>query len=121
MANADLLPGALQIEKRPKSSAKADKAVYAHVSDRDGLRCRACGVYGGIDIERHHLRGRAFTTIQDVCCLCDECHGLLHVWVGGKLLKIHGDAERRNRWGVPDGLTVETRNNDSTWRVESGR
>ena len=121
MANPDLAPGALAKPARTVSTAKAQRSVYQHVSERDGLRCRACGAYGGIDIERHHLRGRHHTTIQDVCCLCDECHGLLHVRVGGKLLKIHGDAEQRNAWGVPNGLTIETRNNDGTWRTEDGR
>lgn len=121
MANAELAHGALQIDKRPKTSAKSERAVYEHVSERDGLRCRACSEYGGIDIQRHHLRGRKYTTIQDVCCLCDDCHDLLHVRVGGKLLKVYGDAEQRNAWGVPNGLTVETRNNDGTWRVETGR
>lgn len=121
MANAALAPGALHVEKRVKSSAKCDREVFAHVSERDGLRCRACSAYGGIDIERHHLRGRKYTTVQDCCCLCEDCHGLLHVRVGGKLLKVHGNAEQRSPFGVLNGLTIETRNNDGTWRVELGR
>jgi hypothetical protein len=100
--------------------AKSDTSVYAHVSLRDGLRCRACGTYGGVDIHRHHLRGRRFTTVQDVCCVCDECHGLMHVRIGGKRLKLYGDAEQRSPWGVLNGLTAEWRTADG-WRVESGR
>jgi len=114
MANAALAPGALLKPTRPVSTAKSQRAVYQHVSDRDGLRCRVCGEYGGIDIHRHHLRGRSFTTVEDVCCLCDECHGFLHVRVGGKRLKVYGNADVRG------GLTVETKQNDGTWRVEAG-
>lgn len=104
-----------------RAIAKADKAVYAHVSDRDGLRCRACGEYGGIDIHRHHLRGKKFTTREDVCCICDECHDKMHVRVGGKTLKIYGNAEVRNRYNVPNGLTIEMRQQDGTWLAEAGR
>jgi hypothetical protein len=97
-----------------RAQAKADKLVYQAVDARDGHRCRICGEYAGIDIQRHHIRGRKFTTLNDVCHLCDDCHGLLHVRVGGKLLKVYGDAN------VSKGLTVETKQNDRQWRVESG-
>ena len=97
-----------------RRQAKADKLVYRAVDARDGLRCRICGEYAGLDIHRHHMRGRKFTTLNDVCHLCDDCHGLLHVRVGGKLLKVYGDAN------VSKGLTVETKQNDGQWRVESG-
>ena len=109
-----------QQRREARQQAKADKDVYAYVSERDGLRCRACHAYGGVDIERHHLRGRKFTTTQDVCCLCDDCHGCLHVRVGGKLMKLYGDADARDRFGRLNGLTLETRNNDGTWRREEG-
>lgn len=128
MSNPDLALNALakpephtRVKARAdRQQAKADKEVYAYVSDRDGLRCRACGEYGGVDIHRHHLRGRAFTTASDVCCLCDDCHGFLHIRVGGKLLKLSGDANARDAYGALNGLTLETRQNDGSWRVETG-
>lgn len=104
MANSDIAINALQIEKRPKSSASADRKVYQHVTGRDPI-CRAC--HQKPTTERHHIRGRKFTTAEDVCGLCDDCHDLLHVRVGGKKLKIYGDAEKRSYWGTPCGLTVE--------------
>lgn len=104
MANPALAPGALQIEKRPKSSSKTDREVYAWVTARDPL-CRAC--HQRPTTERHHLRGRKYTTREDVCGLCDDCHDLLHVRVGGKRLKVYGNAEQRSALGNPLGLTVE--------------
>lgn len=101
--------------------AKADKAVYEHVNQRDGLRCRACGTYAGIEAHRHHIRGKKFTNIHDVCNVCDECHGKMHVRVGGKTLRIYGDAEQRSRFGVLNGLTIEMRQADGTWIAEAGR
>jgi hypothetical protein len=109
------------VPSTPVSSAKLDRAVYAHVSERDGLRCRACSTYGGYDIHRHHLRGRKHTTHEDVCCLCDDCHDKTHVRLGGKTLKVYGDAEVRNQYGVPCGLTVEHRRPDGSWWTEVGR
>ena len=124
MANSALAADALRkpakgTTKRQKASgkrkqSKADRLVYAAVDARDGHRCRICGEYSGIDIQRHHLRGRMFTTLNDVCHLCNDCHALLHVRVGGTLLKVYGDAN------VVGGLTVETRQNNDQWRVESG-
>lgn len=112
MANADLAPGALQVEKRPKSSAKADRKVYQAVAERDGYRCRACGEYGGIDIHRHHIRGRKFTTMADVACLCETCHAYTHVRIGGKRLLVSGDADERN------GLTLHFRDATGQWHEE---
>jgi hypothetical protein len=103
------------------SIAKQHRAVYAHVGERDGLRCRACGTYGGVDIHRHHLRGRKFTTHEDVCCVCDDCHDRLHVRVGGKTLKLYGDADVRNSAGMLCGLTIEIRQANGIWIKEHGR
>lgn len=124
MANAALTSHALRkpakgSKKREKACAKArqrrsDWFVYQAVDLRDGHRCRICLKYAGVDIHRHHLRGRMFTTLNDVCHLCNDCHALLHVRVGGTLLKVYGDAN------VIGGLTVETRQNNDQWRVESG-
>ena len=87
---------------------KADRAVYAHVTERDPI-CRGC--HARPTTQRHHLRGRKFTTIQDVCGVCDSCHEALHVRVGGKTLKLYGDAEARTPWGNPLCLTAERRIN----------
>ena len=101
------------------SKARADKAVYAAVTDRDQLFCRACGTYAGISAHRHHLKGRAFTTVEDVCLLCPSCHADVHVRVGGKRLKFYGDANVRRGW-APDGLTIEVLRLGK-WIVENNR
>lgn len=85
--------------------AKADKLVYEWVTARDPL-CRAC--HSRPTAHRHHLRGKDFTTREDVCGVCDECHTAMHVRVGGKTLKLYGNAEQRSALsGQPLGLTVE--------------
>jgi len=104
MANAALAIGALHVEKRVKSSAKADRAVYAHVTERDPI-CRGCHMAATTD--RHHLLGRKITSKESVCGVCDECHDGIHPRIGGKTLKISGDAEKRSAWGMACGLTVE--------------
>jgi hypothetical protein len=104
VANAALAPNALQVERRVKSSAKADREVYAHVTKRDPM-CRTC--HQRPTTERHHLRGRKYTTVEDVCGVCDDCHDLLHVRLGGKKLKVYGNAETRTAMGNALGLTVE--------------
>ncbi len=106
--------------RRSKRTTKAEREVYAAVTARDEHRCRACGTYAGISAHRHHLRGKAFTTLEDVCLVCPSCHAEMHVRVGGKQLRIYGNAEQRNRYGVPDGLTIEVRRLDE-WIVEAGR
>lgn len=103
-----------------RAQAKADRLVYQHVNQRDGLRCRACGVYAGIDAHRHHLVSKKITTPEAVCCVCEECHDCLHVRVGGKLMQLSGDAEARDRFGRLCGLVLEVRQNDGSWRVETG-
>ena len=103
-----------------RQQAARDRLVYQHVTERDGWRCRACQAYTGVDAERHHLRGRRFTTVQDVCILCNECHAALHVRVGGKLMQLSGDAEARDKFGRLCGLVLDVRQNDGTWRREEG-
>lgn len=127
MSNPDLAPGALakpdhgrQQRREARQQAQADKAVYETVTQRDGLRCRACGEYCGFTGHRHHLRGRRYTTNRDVCLVCEDCHDLLHVRVGGKLMKLSGDADARNERGMLNGLTLQTRQNDGSWRTETG-
>ena len=78
--------------RRQRQTATAARAVYTHVTARDRDQCRVCG--SRQLIQRHHLRGRRFTTPADVCCLCDSCHDLIHPRVGGKRLKVEGDAEQ---------------------------
>jgi len=87
-----------------RQQAKLDKIVYRHVTDRDPL-CRGCHIEP--TTQRHHLLGRSITSEATVCGVCDDCHRQLHVRVGGKTLKIYGDAEKRSAWGMPCGLTVE--------------
>lgn len=128
MANSDLEVGALskvldygrQQRRAARRQATIDRAIYALVTTRDGYRCRACHVYCGVMGHRHHLRGRQFTTVHDVCVICEGCHSLLHVRVGGKRLKLYGDANQRNEHGALNGLTLETRQIDGTWSVENG-
>ena len=87
-----------------RQQSKLDRAIYQHVTERDPL-CRACHMEP--TTQRHHLLGRTITSEATVCGVCDDCHDLLHVRVGGKKLKIYGDAETRSAWGMPCGLTVE--------------
>lgn len=114
-------PGAVK-RALERQTAKQDKAVYIAVDERDKYFCRACCDYEGIDIHRHHLRGRAYTTVHDVAHICESCHDRLHVRIGGKTLKVYGDADQRNPFtGVPNGLTVEMRQRDGTWIAVEGR
>jgi hypothetical protein len=91
-----------QKAKAERVQAKADSFVYDWVTARDGGICRVCGEGSG-EIHRHHLKGRQFTTKEDVCLLCDLCHDGVHVRVGGKWLDVRGNADR------PDGLIVRMR------------
>lgn len=91
-----------QKRKAERVQAKADRFVYEWVTARDGGRCRVCQQERG-EMHRHHLRGRKFTTKEDVCLLCEECHGGTHVRVGGKWLDVRGNADR------PNGLMVRMR------------
>ena len=95
-----------------RTQTKLDRAIYQHVTDRDPL-CRACHIEP--TTQRHHLLGRSITSEATVCGVCDDCHRLLHVRVGGKKLKIFGDAEKRSGWGMPCGLTVERHCGDRGW------
>jgi hypothetical protein len=88
--------------KAERVQAKADSFVYDWVTARDGGICRVCGEGSG-EIHRHHLKGRQFTTKEDVCLLCDLCHDGVHVRVGGKWLDVRGNADR------PNGLIVRMR------------
>lgn len=76
--------------RRKRAQAAADKVVYAAVTARDGNQCRVCGSRQGV--QRHHLRGRRYTTVEDVCCLCAACHALIHPRIGGVRLKVEGNA-----------------------------
>lgn len=129
MANPDLAPHALI--KPPRGSTATAKRrgkrleainnamVYMLIDLRDRFRCRACSTYAGIDVHRHHLRGRTCTTLADVCHLCPTCHGWLHVRVGGVRLKLSGNADQRNRFGALNGLAAEWKQADGSWRMEA--
>jgi len=84
---------------RKRQTQAAARKVYEAVDARDQGVCRACGQYAGPSVHRHHLRGRQETTVQTVCHLCPACHAQIHVRVGGKRLRVWGDAN--------GGLTVE--------------
>lgn len=76
-----------------RAQAKADKLVYQAVDARDGLRCRVCLEYRGLDIQRHHIVPRSLgglTTTANVVSLCAECH---LIGVHGKKLTISGNAD----------------------------
>jgi len=86
-------------------TSTAHRAVYDAVTAREDHCCRVCGRGG--DIHRHHIRGRAYTTTADVVCLCAECHEFTHVRVGGKRLKVSGNADAL--------LTVHFRDGAGAW------
>lgn len=98
--------------RQQRQHRRQDRTVYEQVTERDGDRCRVCGSQRLI--QRHHLRGRKFTATQDVCCLCDACHDLIHPRVGGKRLLLTGDADqvgglsvyRMDPWGKVGWLYV---------------
>lgn len=80
---------------KKRAQAKADRLVYVAVDARDQNKCRVCGVYRGIDIQRHHIVYRSAggqTTTQNVISLCAECH-LVGVHLGR--IKITGNANER--------------------------
>jgi len=100
-----------------RTQAKADKVVYGAVDARDGLRCRVCGEYGGLDIQRHHIRMRSAggpTTTGNVVSLCAGCH---LVGVHGGRLRISGDADERGRYGRLCGLRVEQVTTGDVWQA----
>ena len=98
--------------RRKRQEIKAHRPVYDHVTARDGGVCRVCG--SGQFVQRHHLKGRKFTTPEDVCCLCDDCHDLIHPRIGGKRLKVEGNADqvrglkvyRMDPWGKAGWILV---------------
>lgn len=90
--------------RKKRQQAKPNGAVYAWVTARDPI-CRGC--HSRPATQRHHLRGRGWTTREDVCGVCDDCHDELHVRIGGKTLMITGNAETRSAYSdMPCGLTV---------------
>ena len=110
------------IAKRQKAAGKrkqsqADKLVYVAVDARDGLRCRICLEYAGLDIHRHHLVYRSaggLTTTANVLSLCPTCHV---VGIHGGRLKASGDADERGRYGRLCGVRVEQLNTGDVWQA----
>ena len=76
-----------------RRQAKADRAVYAAVTARDGGVCRGCGTPDWMGThERHHIVYRSRggkTTRSNVALLCLACHADVHA---GRL-RISGDAD----------------------------
>ena len=100
-----------------RRQAKADKLVYRAVDARDGLRCRICGEWAGLDIHRHHLVYRSaggLTTTANVLSLCPTCHV---VGIHGGRLKASGDADERGRYGRLCGVRVEQLNTGDVWQA----
>ncbi len=94
--------------RKKRQKHLAAKPVYAYVTRRDVL-CRAC--HSRPTTQRHHLAGRGVPeTKHNVCGVCDEDHDLLHVRIGGKRLKLSGDAEGK--------LTIERRIMDTWFTVQ---
>ncbi len=84
-------PTARRRATKKRRKQVAAQPVYAHVTKRDVV-CRGCSK--NPTTQRHHMDGRSVPeTIQNVCGVCDDCHDDLHVRIGGKKLKIFGDAE----------------------------
>ena len=100
-----------------RRQAKADKLVYRAVDARDGLRCRICLEYAGLDIHRHHLVYRSaggLTTTANILSLCPTCHV---VGIHGGRLKASGDADERGRYGRLCGVRVEQLNTGDVWQA----
>lgn len=97
--------------------AKADKLVYQAVDARDGLRCRICGEYAGIDIQRHHIVYRSLgglTTTGNILSVCGTCH---LVGIHGGRLNTSGDADERGRYGRLCGVKVEQLTTGDVWQA----
>jgi len=97
--------------------AKVDKLVYQSVDARDGLRCRICLEYAGLDIQRHHLVYRSaggLTATENVLSLCANCH---LVGIHGGRLKASGDADERGTDGRLCGVTVVQLTTGDTWHT----
>lgn len=127
MANSALAADALRkpakgTTKRQKAAgkrkqSKADRLVYAAVDARDGLRCRICGEWAGLDIHRHHLVYRSaggLTTTANILSLCANCH---LVGIHGGRLKASGDADERATDGRLCGVRVEQLNTGDVWHT----
>lgn len=97
--------------------AKADKLVYQQVDARDGLRCRICLEYAGLDIHRHHLVYRSaggLTTTTNILSLCANCHA---VGIHGGRLKASGNADARGTDGRLCGVRVEQLTTGDVWQA----
>lgn len=127
MANTALTSHALRkpgkgSTKREKARAKArqrrsDWFVYQAVDLRDGLRCRICLQYAGVDIHRHHLVYRSaggLTATENVLSLCANCH---LVGIHGGRLKASGDADERGTDGRLCGVRVEQLTTGDVWQA----
>lgn len=109
----------LRAAKR-RAQERQDRAVYAEVDARDGLRSRISGTYCA-RIHRHHIVPRSRggpTTTANVVSLTPEEH-LLHVH-GTAELVLSGNADTRNAFGALCGVHVERRR-DGVLRSEGYR
>jgi 5-methylcytosine-specific restriction endonuclease McrA len=89
-------PRATTKARRQRQQAKADRAVYAAVTARDGTCCRVCKVhlmFGFASLlRRHHIvypsKGGK-TTTSNVVTVCPFCHADIHA---GRI-RLSGDAD----------------------------
>jgi 5-methylcytosine-specific restriction endonuclease McrA len=83
------------------------KLAVSLVDVRDGLRCRICGEYAGVDIQHHHIVYRSKggeDTTANLISLCANCH-LVGVHRGH--FRLSGNADTRDKYGRLCGVTVE--------------
>jgi hypothetical protein len=109
---------------RVAAKDREERACYAEVDTRDGLRCRVCGRAGNpraasmLDrIHHHHMVYRSRGGQHEpnaVLSLCARCHSELHV---DCTLRVEGDANARAaESGKLCGVKV-SRYGESGWRV----
>jgi hypothetical protein len=127
MANPDLEPGALfkwnQVSRvdaqlaQQQDLAQTQRAVYRHVTEREGHRCRVCAAWCSgqptslLAAGHHHhiiyASAGGPCTPGNICLLCAQCHNEEHQ----HRLRIEGMAEG------PPWLTLWTREADGAWVV----
>ena len=82
-----------------RRESKADRDVYAAVTERDCV-CRSCGKANCRGIyHRHHIVYRSqggATSMENVCLLCQPCHDAVHA--GTLHLSGNADETLRIEW-----------------------
>jgi 5-methylcytosine-specific restriction endonuclease McrA len=115
-------PRWLDKAKKRAEEAKAIKACYAQVDQRDGRQCRVCQArVGGIGLleatHHHHLTYRSkggAHEASNVITLCVQCHTALH---NGEIALSGNPDARAAESGRLCGVKLE-RYTAAGWRVE---